>query len=71
MKEITEKEVEKIINDNKEEIDQIVNQGGKVINTTIYEKDKITHIRKIEPAEGNSTGTKVIQTKESITIQKL
>ena len=38
----------------------------------IEEKDKITTIVKKEsPADNKSTGTKVIQTKESITLQML
>lgn len=68
MEEITEQEAQIMIEEGKEEIKQIINEGGKVTDTIIYEKDKITSIRKIEPVNGEATSSTTIQTKGAITI---
>ena len=68
MKEITEKETKEIINKEKEELRQIIEDGGKITKTTIEEKDKITVITKIEPVEGKSTSSKMVTTKDEIII---
>ncbi len=70
MEQITQKEAEEMIEKDKEEISKIIDNGGKVITTIIYEKDKVTTIKRIEPVNGKPTSSKVIQTKESITLQK-
>lgn len=53
----------------KEELRKIIENGGKIINTIIYEKDKITTIRKIEPVNGEPTSSKIIQNKNVINLQ--
>lgn len=68
MKEITEQEASNLIKQGKEETKKLLERGGKVIKTTIEEKDKTTTITKIEPAEGKSTSSTVIQTTNEIII---
>ena len=68
MEEITEKEANDMIKENKEEIKEILESGGKVTKTIIREKDKTTVITKIEPVEGKSTSSTVIQSKNEIII---
>lgn len=68
MKEITEKETKEIIDKEKDELRQIIEDGGKITKTTIEEKDKITVITKIEPVEGKSTSSKIVQAKNKIII---
>lgn len=68
MEEITEKEANDMIKENKQEIKEILESGGKVIKTIIREKDKTTVITKIEPVEGKSTSSTVIQSKNEIII---
>lgn len=69
MKKITEQEAQRIIKDNKEETKKIIDEGGKITNTIIQEKEKTTTIRKIELANGKTTSSTIIQTKEGITIK--
>lgn len=71
MKEITEKETIEIINKEKEDLRQMIEDGGKVTKTTIEEKDKITIITKIKPVEGKSTSSKMVITKDGIDINCL
>ncbi len=66
---ITQKEAYKIMKKDKEEISKIIDNGGKIIDTIIYEKDKVTTIKRIEPVNSKPTSSKVIQTKECITLQ--
>mgnify|MGYP005764640159 CR=1 FL=1 len=68
MEEIKEQEANNLIEKSKEEIKQMLVDGGKVIKTVIQEKDKTTTITKIEPVEGKSTSSTVIQTEDEITI---
>ena len=68
MEEIKEQEANNLIEKNKEKIKQMLIDGGKVIKTVIQEKDKTTTITKIEPVEGKSTSSTVIQTEDEITI---
>ena len=68
MKTITEQEANNIIEKSKKEIKEIIEAGGKVIKTVIREKDKTTVITKIEPVEGKSTSSTVIQSKNEIII---
>lgn len=68
MEVITEQEAKNLIEQSKKETKQILAEGGKVTKTNIEEKDKtITNI-KIEPVEGKSTSSTVIQTANEITI---
>lgn len=53
----------------KKKVKQIIDAGGKVIDTIIYEKDKNTITRKIEPVNGEPTSSTTIQTKDSINLQ--
>ena len=71
MEEITEQEARDLIEQEKEKINQILESGGKIIKTVIQEKDKTTTITKIEPVEGKSTSSTVVQTKDEITIEHL
>lgn len=68
MEEIKEQEANNLIEKSKEEIKQMLIDGGKVIKTVIQEKDKTTTITKIEPVEDKSTSSTVIQTEDEITI---
>lgn len=58
---ITEKEVQNILEEDKKRMQQILKDGGKITNTIIYEKDKITTIRKIEPVKEKPTSSIIIQ----------
>lgn len=68
MEAITEQEANNLIEQSKKETKQILAKGGKVTKTNIEEKDKTTTITKIEPVEGKSTSSTVIQTAKEITI---
>lgn len=68
MEAITEQEANNLIEQSKKETKQILAEGGKVTKTNIEEKDKTTIITKIEPVEGKSTSSTVIQTAKEITI---
>ena len=69
MQEITQEEADKIEKDNEEKIRKIINNGGKVIDTIIREKDKITTIKRIEPVNGKPTSSKIETTKDVINLQ--
>ena len=71
MKQISQEEANKIIKQSKKEIKQIIEDGGKVTKTTIKEKNKTTIITKIEPVEGKPTSSKIVTTKDGITIDYL
>lgn len=66
MKIISENEANELLEKNKEEIQAVINAGGKLIKTTIEEKDKITTIVTLEPINGEPICSTVIQTKEGI-----
>lgn len=68
MEVITEQEAKNLIEQSKKQTKQILAEGGKVTKTNIEEKDKTTIITKIEPVEGKSTSSTVIQTANEITI---
>ena len=65
MEQISQEEVDRLIEEGKEETRKIIDEGGKVIDTIVHEKDKVT-IRKIEQVNGESTGSKIITTKDGI-----
>lgn len=52
--------------ENEAKIKKILEDGGKITDITIREKDKITITRKIEPVNDEPTSSTVIQTKELI-----
>ena len=68
MEAITEQEANNLIEQSKKETKEMLEEGGKVTKTIIEEKDKITTITKIEPVEGKSTSSTVIQTTNEIII---
>ena len=68
MKKISQEEADRLIKQGKEEMKQIMENGGKVTRTTIEEKDKTTVITKIEPVEGKSTSSKIVIAKDEIII---
>lgn len=56
----------------KSETEQVLEAGGKLTKTIIEEKDKTaTEVTLENPADNTSTGTRVIQNKNEITLQKL
>ena len=58
---ITEQEVQNILEEDKKRMQQILKDGGKITNTIIYEKDKITTIKKVEPVNEKPTSSMIIQ----------
>ena len=71
MKQISEEETKKSVEEGQEEVRKILEDGGKVTDTIIYEKDKTTVIRKIEPVNGESTCSKTVTTKDEISFSCL
>lgn len=67
MERISKKEMNKLLEENKEKVQEIINAGGKVTDITIYKKDRITIIKKIKPVNQKAFGIKVTQTKSEIT----
>lgn len=63
---ITEEQYKAEMDMNREEIQRILNEGGKVTDTIIYEKDKITTTRIIEPVNGKATSSTITQTANKI-----
>ena len=68
---ITEQEVQEILEKDKKRIQQVLKDVGKITNTIIYEKDKITTIKKVEPVNEGTTSSTIIQNKDNITISCL
>lgn len=68
MEKISQEEVDKLIKYDKEEIRRILDEGGKVTDAIIREKNKTTTIRKIEPVNGETTSSTIIQNKDEIII---
>lgn len=66
MERIAQEEANRLIEEGKEEIRKILDEGGKVTDTIIKEKDRVTTIRKIERVNGESTISKIVQTKNGI-----
>ena len=63
---ITEEQYKAEMDMNREEIQKILNEGGKVTDTIIHEKDKITTTRIIEPVNGKATSSIITQTENKI-----
>ncbi len=68
MERITDQEKNRLINQEKEKIKKLIQDGGKVVNIITYEKDKTTTQRKIELANGKSTSSKIEIEKDKIAI---
>lgn len=68
MEEITDKEMQQEIEQTQKEMTKTINEGGKVIEIITYEKDKTTTEIKLEPVNGNPTSSKIVQTKDEITV---
>lgn len=68
MERISEEQADKLIKHGKEEIKKIIKAGGKATKSFIEEVDKVTTSTKIEPVEGKSTSSIVIQTPDEIKI---
>ena len=68
MERITDQEKNRLINQEKEKIKKLIQDGGKVVNIITYEKDKTTTQRKIELANGKSTSSKIEIEKDRIAI---
>ena len=66
MEKITQKEADKMIEEGREEIRKILNDGGKITDIIVREKDKVTQTRKIEPVNGEATSFTIVQTKSEI-----
>ena len=71
MEEITEKKAREIIGQDRKEIKKIIDEGGKIIKTIIEDKNKIITTIKIEPVNGETTSSTIIQNKDNITISCL
>lgn len=71
MKQISQEEANKIIEQGEKEMKQMIDDGGKITKTTIEEKNKKTIIIKMEPVDGKATSSKIVTTKDGITIDYL
>lgn len=71
MEEVKTQNVENVVVEEKAKLKKILEDGGKITDTTIREKDKITTIRKIEPVNGEPTSSKMVTTIDEITIESL
>ncbi len=72
MQRISVEKAERITEQSKEKTRKIIEAGGKLTKTIIEEKDKTTTEIVLEnPADNISTGIKVTQNKNEITLQKL
>ncbi len=71
MEKITEEEAKKAIENDKEKMQKIIDEGGKITKTIIEDKNKITTIIKIEPVNCEATSSTIIQNKDSITVSCL
>ena len=71
MKQISQEEANKIIEQGEKEMKQMIDDGGKITKTTIEEKNKKTIIIKMEPVDGKPTSSKIVTTKDGITIDYL
>lgn len=69
MEEITEQEAKEMIEQGKEELQKILDEGGKITDIIVREKERVTTTRKIEPAEGKSTSSTIILNEDSINLQ--
>lgn len=71
MEEITEKKAIEMIEQDRKEIQKIIEEGGRITKTIIEDKNKIITTIKIEPVNGESTSSMIIQNKDNITISCL
>ena len=70
MEKITQEQADEIIKKCKEDFKEIIEEGGKITDITIYEKDKVTKIRKIEPVNGEATSSEIVETKDFVSIME-
>lgn len=68
MEEITEKKAIEMIEQDRKEIQKIIEEGGRITKTIIEDKNKIITTIKIEPVNGKTTSSTTIQNKDNITI---
>ncbi len=71
MEEITEKKAIEMIEQDRKEIQKIIEEGGRITKTIIEDKNKIITTIKIEPVNGKTTSSTTIQNKDNITISCL
>ena len=71
MEEITEKKAIEMIEQDRKEIQKIIEEGGRITKTIIEDKNKIITTIKIEPVNGKTTSSTTIQNKDNITIRCL
>lgn len=71
MEEITEKKAIEMIEQDRKEIQKIIEEGGRITKTIIEDKTKIITTIKIEPVNGKTTSSTTIQNKDNITISCL
>lgn len=71
MEEITEKKAIEMIEQDRKEIQKIIEEGGRITKTIIEDKNKIITTIKIEPINGKTTSSTTIQNKDNITISCL
>lgn len=71
MEEITEKKAIEMIEQDRKEIQKIIEEGGRITKTIIEDKNKIITTIKIEPVKGKTTSSTTIQNKDNITISCL
>lgn len=68
MEQITEKEANEMIEKDREKLQKIIDEGGKIIDTIIREKDKVTTTRKIEPVNGKATSSTIVTALEKVNV---
>ena len=71
MEEITEKKAIEMIEQDRKEIQKIIEEGGRITKTIIEDKNKIITTIKIEPVNAKTTSSTTIQNKDNITISCL
>lgn len=71
MEEITEKKAIEMIEQDRKEIQKIIEEGGRITKTIIEDKNKIITTIKIKPINGKTTSSTTIQNKDNITISCL
>lgn len=68
MEVITEQEAKEIIKQDKEKLQKIFTEGGKITDLIDREKDKTITTRKIEPVNGEATSSTIQQNEDGIII---
>ncbi len=68
MKSITEQEAKEQVKQGKEGFKKILEDGGRITDITVHEKDKTIMTRKIEPVNGEATSSTIVQEANEIII---